>query len=302
VTDGRLDGIGDLLRRGQQAHERVWVELVGSDLTAVQYGVLLTVGYRPGSSQQQIGDEMSIDKSTVGDVLHRLAAKGLVELARDAADARRHTVLLSAAGQSTVLAASSSVWQVGGRFLQRLSFTDGETLVRLLRLVAYQGAPPDPDAPDLRFPGWPLRLPVLHLDMAFGHLIRRAQRVYGALWRDAPFGEARSAQEVTPVQFDAMAVLADLGVADQGEWAERSSIDPATATSLVTRLTRRGLVAHTAHEVDRRRKQLQLTDQGERVLDKARGVAGTVEQEILRPLSRSEQAAFISLLREVRLT
>jgi len=185
--------------------------------------------------------------------------------------------------------------QVGDRFLQGLSFMDGETLVRLLRLVAYQGAPPDPDALGPRFPGWPLRLPVLHLDMAFGHLIRRAQRVYGALWREA------ANQEVTPVQFDAMAVLADLGVADQGEWAERSSLDPATATSLVTRLKRRGVVEHTAHEVDRRRKQLQLTDQGERVLDKARGVAVTVEQEILRPLSGGEQAAFVSLLREVRL-
>jgi DNA-binding MarR family transcriptional regulator len=280
----------------------VWVELVGADLTAVQYGVLLTVGRKPESSQQEIGDEMSIDKSTVGDVLHRLAAKGLVELARDPADGRRHAVLLSAAGQSTVVTASPAVSQVGDRFLRGLSFMDGETLVRLLRLVAYQGAPPDPDAPGPRFPGWPLRLPVLHLDMAFGQLIRRAQRVYGTLWREASFGEAGSGQEVTPVQFDAMAVLAKLGVADQGEWAERSSLDPATAASLVTRLKRRGLVTHTAHEVDRRRKQLQLTDQGERVLDKARGVAGGVEQGILRPLSGDEQAAFLSLLREVRFT
>lgn len=296
VDTAQLKGVGDLLRRGQQAHERLWVETVGPHLTSVQYGVLLTVGRGPESSQQQISDEMSIDKSTVGDVLHRLAARGLVELARDPADGRRHVVLLTAQGRSAVVDASPAATRVSDRFLEGVPFTDGETLVRLLRQVAYTGSPPDPDVSPPRFPDWPLRLPVLRLDMTFGHLVRRAQRVYGSLWRDV------AGQEITPVQFDAMVVLAGLGVGDQGAWAEQSSLDPATATSLLTRLRHRGLVEHTSHEVDRRRKQLHLTDHGERVLDKARGVASTVEQEILRPLSRDDQTTFVARFREVCLT
>lgn len=286
-----MDGIGDLLRRGQQAHERLWAETVGPELTSVQYGVLLTIGRRPESSQQRISDEMSIDKSTVGDVLHRLAARGLVELARDPADGRRHIVLLPAEGRSAVLGASPAAMRVGDRFLEGLSFTDGDTLLRLLRRVAYEGSPPDTGTATPPFPGWPLRLPVLRLDTTFGHVVRRAQRVYGARWRERQ-------REVTPVQFDAMAVLAELGVADQRGWSERSSLDPATATSLLTRLRQRGLVEHTSHEIDRRRKQLRLTGHGEGVLAAARDVATAVEREILRPLAAGEQTAFTGLLKE----
>lgn len=292
----QLKGVGDLLRRGQQAHERLWVETVASPLTSVQYGVLLTAGRNPSSSQQQVSDEMSVDKSTVGDVLHRLAARGLVELTRDPADKRRHVVLLTPDGRSAVVATSASAARVSDRFLEEMPFLDGQLLVRLLRRVAYQGTPPDPDVPPPRFEGWPLRLPALRLDTTFGHLVRRAQRVYGALWRET------AGQDVTPVQFDAMIALADLGVADQGEWAERSSLDPATATSLLTRLTRRDLVEHTSHAADRRRKQLRLTGHGERTLDQARTDARAVEEEILRPLSPAEQETFTGLFRRVCLT
>jgi hypothetical protein len=37
-----------------------------------------------------------------------------------------------------------------------MPFLDGETLVRLLRQVAYQGTPPDPGVPPPRFEGWPI--------------------------------------------------------------------------------------------------------------------------------------------------
>lgn len=289
----QLSGVGDLLRRGQQAHERLWFEMVGSAITSAQYGVLLAVGRRPRSSQQQVSEEISIDKSTVGDVLHRLAARGLIELERDRVDRRRHVVLLTDEGRRAVIEASPAAMQVGDRFLRGLTFGEGERLLRLLREVAYQGVAPDPRQPPPPFEQWPLRLPVLRLDMTFGHLVRRAQRVHGALWREL------AGQEVTPVQYDAMAVLAELGATDQGSWAVRSSLDPATATSLLSRLKRRELVEHTPHASDRRRKQLRLTPAGERVLERARGLAAGVERETLRPLPPPDQECFLALFREV---
>ncbi|MFC8919678.1 MarR family winged helix-turn-helix transcriptional regulator [Streptomyces sp. NPDC057116] len=80
---------GHLARRFQQAHTLLWNTVVSEEVTFPQFAVLNTLVGEDGLDQRTVGDRVGLDRSTVAEVVRRLAGRGLVDKVRDPADGRR---------------------------------------------------------------------------------------------------------------------------------------------------------------------------------------------------------------------
>ena len=108
---------GHLIRRAQQRHWSLWGQTVGTEVTSVQYGVLLGLHDSPAVGQVKIGSLASIDKSSIAEVLRRLDRRGLLEREPDPADGRRNLVAITPTGVQVVEELAPRVLEV-----QRLLF------------------------------------------------------------------------------------------------------------------------------------------------------------------------------------
>ncbi|WNM24410.1 MarR family winged helix-turn-helix transcriptional regulator [Demequina capsici] len=89
---------GYLIRRAQQAHLAAWSRIVSTEITSVQYSILVVLDRRGSASQRELCDEVDLDRSTVADLVTRMERRGLVARERDSADARRNVVTLTERG------------------------------------------------------------------------------------------------------------------------------------------------------------------------------------------------------------
>jgi DNA-binding MarR family transcriptional regulator len=74
-------------------------------------------------------------------------------------------------------------------------------------------------------------------------------------------------------------------------------IDPSTMVALIDDLERAGLAQRRPHPTDRRARVVAITPKGRRALERARGLADQVEDEVLRGLSAPERRELLGLLR-----
>jgi len=86
---------GYLLRRAQQLHVATWARIVSTDISSVQYSVLVVLDRAGELSQRQLCDEVDLDRSTMADLVARMERHGLIARRRDPAEARRNTVGLT---------------------------------------------------------------------------------------------------------------------------------------------------------------------------------------------------------------
>ncbi len=84
--------------RELDAAYRVLLDPLG--LTYPQYLVMLVLWERDGIGVGELGERLALDSGTLSPLLRRMERAGLVSRARDAADERRVTVRLTAAGRS----------------------------------------------------------------------------------------------------------------------------------------------------------------------------------------------------------
>jgi DNA-binding MarR family transcriptional regulator len=130
-----LTAPGHLIRRAQQQHQAHWIELVGTELTSVQFAVLAKLAAQSGSDQNSLAGILSIDTSTLAEVCVRLASRGLIERKRSPDDARRYRLSLTPAGRSAFEWHTPAVDAVGEALLAPLSARERDTLMGLLRRV-----------------------------------------------------------------------------------------------------------------------------------------------------------------------
>jgi DNA-binding MarR family transcriptional regulator len=127
---------GHLARRLQQAHTLLWSTLVSEETTSPQFAVLNTLVAKPDIDQRTLGERVLLDRSTVADVVARLARRGLVERVRDPLDGRRNTLRVTAEGarlHGRLVARTTAMNQV---FLAPLDDAERETLLALIARVA----------------------------------------------------------------------------------------------------------------------------------------------------------------------
>ena len=124
-----------------------------------------------------------------------------------------------------------------------------------------------------------------------GHLIRRAHQFAVAI-----FMEEAADFDVTPVQFAILNALIDTPGADQITLAGQVAFDAATSGAVIGRLVARGWIRREPDAVDRRRKLLWVTPDGEQAVQQMKRLVARVQTHILAPLSPQEREQLLALL------
>jgi DNA-binding MarR family transcriptional regulator len=128
-----------------------------------------------------------------------------------------------------------------------------------------------------------------------GHLARRFQQIAVAIFH----AEVEAAgYDLTPVQYAALTSIATHPGIDQATLAGLIAYDRTTITGVVDRLVQKGLAVRQANSRDRRVRELQITDEGRRVLGGIEPAVEAAQRIMLRGLTASEAGEFLRLLRK----
>lgn len=129
---------GHLIRRVQQISAALFAEeCAGFDLTSVQFAALFAIRANPEVDATRLSALIAFDRSTIGDVLERMEAKGWIMRRAGAQDRRVKLLRLTAAGARLLRAVEPAVRRVQARLLAPLAPADRATLRRLLAELAH---------------------------------------------------------------------------------------------------------------------------------------------------------------------
>ena len=150
--DDLMQHPGHLLRRALQVMNLLWDEEVSHAITSPQFAALNALYCEPKLDQRTLGQRISLDRSTMADVVARLSARGLIRTERDLRDGRRKTITLTPKGLNAVQHLIPRTHAMTERLVGPLD-SDGRTeLSRLLTAVvtSNEKRKPGPRAIELR--------------------------------------------------------------------------------------------------------------------------------------------------------
>ncbi|MBF9043565.1 MarR family transcriptional regulator [Rhodobacterales bacterium HKCCE4037] len=133
---------GHLIRRLQQISISVFTErmkALGHDLTAPQFATLAVLSRSPGIDQATLAGLIAHDRPTIGGVVERLEAKGLVTRRRNEKDRRAMVLDLSEAGSELLAKLLPEVRDMQTDILPGLTEAEHAEFVRLASKVAKLG-------------------------------------------------------------------------------------------------------------------------------------------------------------------
>lgn len=125
------DQPGHLIRRAQQIALSMFREVLGPDVTPVQYAILRMLQEMPGIDQVTLAKQVALDTSTTADIAARLEAKGWIE--REILPRRQRKLSLTAAGEQMLASFVPDVHELRKRMLADLEPAEQEEFKRLLR-------------------------------------------------------------------------------------------------------------------------------------------------------------------------
>jgi MarR family transcriptional regulator, lower aerobic nicotinate degradation pathway regulator len=128
---------GHLIRRAQQISTALFSEECAAfDLTSVQFAALFAIRANPGVDATRLSAIIAFDRSTIGDVLERLEAKGCIERRASPSDRRIKLLYLAPEGAALLRQVMPAVKRVQERLLAPLGPRDRAAMVRLLGELA----------------------------------------------------------------------------------------------------------------------------------------------------------------------
>jgi MarR family transcriptional regulator, lower aerobic nicotinate degradation pathway regulator len=133
--------------------------------------------------------------------------------------------------------------------------------------------------------------PLTELYRRPGFMIRRAHQIAVSL-----FVEETGELGITSTQYGILFVLECRPGIDQISVAKLLGLDRSTTGMVVNKLTQAGLVRRQVAAPDRRRRSLQLTRAGERMLARLAAPAERARARVLSPLDSRERALFLDML------
>lgn len=127
-----------------------------------------------------------------------------------------------------------------------------------------------------------------------GHLLRRCHQISVAIFLDEcqPF-------DLTPLQYVALATVAAFGPLDKARIGGIAALDRTTVAVVVKNLEERGFVSSRASEADRRATLIEISAEGRELLACVGEKVAKAQERMAAPLSRTERAEFVRLLRKV---
>lgn len=131
------------------------------------------------------------------------------------------------------------------------------------------------------------------IDEQIGFLLRQANQRHTAIFA------ARMIEGLTTTQFAALARLYEVGPCSQNRLGRLTAMDAATIKGVIDRLAKRGFTVAKPHPRDTRLLVLELTKTGHAAVENAIPLAVKITEETLAPLSPSERALLLKLIRKM---
>lgn len=125
---------GHLIRRLQQQSTQVFqssTQAAGFDFTSVQFAALDAIAEHPEIDQATLAATIFFDRATIGGVIDRLEAKGLVQRVVSPNDRRARLLTLTEAGQALLQQSRPVVEALQAHILAPLSEKEQATFLRL---------------------------------------------------------------------------------------------------------------------------------------------------------------------------
>lgn len=94
----------------------------------MQFTALTVLQQSPGISQADLGDELDLDRSTIADLVERMARNGLIARAQSNLDRRRMVLTLTEAGEKTLSGLRPRVERVEELLREGLSLEESEAM------------------------------------------------------------------------------------------------------------------------------------------------------------------------------
>lgn len=113
----------------------LWAEEVSRTITSPQFAALNALLREPNIDQRTLGSRISLDRSTMAEVVARLTARGLVRSERHASDGRRKTIALTPRGEHALQQLIPRTHRMTERLVSSLSEQERKELLRLLGMV-----------------------------------------------------------------------------------------------------------------------------------------------------------------------
>jgi DNA-binding MarR family transcriptional regulator len=132
---------GHLLRRALQAMNQLWDREVSHTITSPQFAALNALYGEPAIDQRTLGERISLDRSTMAEVVARLSARGLIDTARNSHDGRRKTIRLTPKGVATLQHLIPRTHEMTRRLVGALDSKEREEMLRLLTIVVSANEP-----------------------------------------------------------------------------------------------------------------------------------------------------------------
>jgi len=129
---------GHLVRRAHQRAVALFMEEAAAfDVTPVQFAILNALVDQPGEDQITLAGRVALDAATLGAVVARLHARGLVRRENDPSDRRRKLLWITPEGETLVAQMVQPAERVQQRLMAPLSPEDQAHLLRLLERLVY---------------------------------------------------------------------------------------------------------------------------------------------------------------------
>jgi DNA-binding MarR family transcriptional regulator len=126
---------GHLLRRALQVMNLLWDQEVSRTITSPQFAALNALYKEPKLDQGALGQRISLDRSTVAEVVSRLRTRGLISTERDTRDGRRKKITLTSKGLRAVHQLIPRTHLMTGRLVGPLDANERAELLRMLKTV-----------------------------------------------------------------------------------------------------------------------------------------------------------------------
>jgi DNA-binding MarR family transcriptional regulator len=133
--------VGFLLSKAADQSERRFAEALKEHKIAPrQYGVLASISSQGPQSQQQLGERLGIDRTSMVNIIDSLEDTGLVSRVRDREDRRRYAITLTEKGNELIIGTLLDVDATShDEYLSVLRAGEKEQLLDLLRRLVQAG-------------------------------------------------------------------------------------------------------------------------------------------------------------------
>jgi DNA-binding MarR family transcriptional regulator len=129
------------MRRALQVMNLLWSQEVSHTITSPQFATLNALYLEPTIDQRTLGERISLDRSTMAEVVARLSARGLIRTERHASDGRRKTIRLTPKGLSALQQLIPRTHVMTGRLVGALNANEQAELLRILGVVVGSNEP-----------------------------------------------------------------------------------------------------------------------------------------------------------------